>query len=299
MRILFAHKNFPAQFGAFGEWLAGQGWEVAFLTQRAGAASAAYPGRRLPRRPPPAGRGHPPLPPAASRARSSPARPSPAPRSTSTGRALSPTSSCPTPAGGSGPSSRTSGPRPAPFPTSNGTTTGPMPTAPLTTPRRADPLDARARNRLRNAAALGRLLDREPRPLPDPLPGGAVPRVDARAADGDARRRRHRPPRAGRAGGRAGHPRPLGRAGGRRGRDLDHPRHGAPPRLSRDAAGGRAAPEAPPAPPRADRRRGPRRLRARSSPRARAGRAGCWPSSTSTFRASTSPGSSAGRTWWR
>ena len=38
MRILFAHKNFPAQFGAFGEWLAGQGWEVAFLTQRAGAA---------------------------------------------------------------------------------------------------------------------------------------------------------------------------------------------------------------------------------------------------------------------
>ena len=36
-RILFAHKNFPAQFGAFGEWLAGQGWEVVFLTQRAGA----------------------------------------------------------------------------------------------------------------------------------------------------------------------------------------------------------------------------------------------------------------------
>jgi glycosyltransferase involved in cell wall biosynthesis len=33
-RILFAHKNFPAQFGALGEWLAGQGWEVAFLTQR-------------------------------------------------------------------------------------------------------------------------------------------------------------------------------------------------------------------------------------------------------------------------
>ena len=36
MRILFAHKNFPAQFGAFGEWLAGEGWEVAFLTRRAG-----------------------------------------------------------------------------------------------------------------------------------------------------------------------------------------------------------------------------------------------------------------------
>lgn len=42
MRILFAHKNFPAQFGAFGEWLAGQGWEVAFVTQREGAASAAF-----------------------------------------------------------------------------------------------------------------------------------------------------------------------------------------------------------------------------------------------------------------
>ena len=52
MRILFAHKNFPAQFGAFGEWLAGQGWEVAFLTQREGAALARLPGRRLPRRPP-------------------------------------------------------------------------------------------------------------------------------------------------------------------------------------------------------------------------------------------------------
>jgi glycosyltransferase involved in cell wall biosynthesis len=40
-RILFAHKNFPAQFGAFGEWLAEQGWEVAVLTQRAGASHPA------------------------------------------------------------------------------------------------------------------------------------------------------------------------------------------------------------------------------------------------------------------
>ena len=47
MRILFAHKNFPAQFGAFGEWLAGQGWEVAFLTQREGA-SPRHARRRLP-----------------------------------------------------------------------------------------------------------------------------------------------------------------------------------------------------------------------------------------------------------
>jgi glycosyltransferase involved in cell wall biosynthesis len=44
MRILFAHKNFPAQFGAFGDWLAGQGWEVAYLTQREGATS---PGMRV------------------------------------------------------------------------------------------------------------------------------------------------------------------------------------------------------------------------------------------------------------
>jgi len=40
-RILFAHKNFPAQFGAFGEWLAGEGREVVFLTQRAGATHPA------------------------------------------------------------------------------------------------------------------------------------------------------------------------------------------------------------------------------------------------------------------
>lgn len=36
-RILFAHTNFPAQFGAFGEWLGRRGWDVAFITQRAGA----------------------------------------------------------------------------------------------------------------------------------------------------------------------------------------------------------------------------------------------------------------------
>ena len=40
-RIVFAHKNFPAQFGAFGEWLVEQGREVVFLTQRAGAAHPA------------------------------------------------------------------------------------------------------------------------------------------------------------------------------------------------------------------------------------------------------------------
>ena len=56
----------------------------------------------------------------------------------------------------------------------------------------ADPLDARARNRIRNAPLWADFLDRDPRALPDPLPGGAVPRMDARPADGDARRRRHR-----------------------------------------------------------------------------------------------------------
>ena len=39
MRVLFAHTNYPAQFGAFGEWLAEQGDEVVFLTQREGVRS--------------------------------------------------------------------------------------------------------------------------------------------------------------------------------------------------------------------------------------------------------------------
>ncbi len=39
MRILFAHTNFPAQFGQFGDWLVSQGWDVDFITQRSGAAS--------------------------------------------------------------------------------------------------------------------------------------------------------------------------------------------------------------------------------------------------------------------
>lgn len=38
MRILFLHDNFPAQFGALGQYLAKQGWEVWFGTQRNGAA---------------------------------------------------------------------------------------------------------------------------------------------------------------------------------------------------------------------------------------------------------------------
>lgn len=37
MRILFLHKNFPAQFGALGLWLAEKkGWDVTFATQREG-----------------------------------------------------------------------------------------------------------------------------------------------------------------------------------------------------------------------------------------------------------------------
>lgn len=40
MKILFLHDNFPAQFGMIGDYLARKGWEVAFGTQRAGAAAA-------------------------------------------------------------------------------------------------------------------------------------------------------------------------------------------------------------------------------------------------------------------
>ena len=32
MQIVFAHQSFPAQFGAFGAWLARRGWGVTFLT---------------------------------------------------------------------------------------------------------------------------------------------------------------------------------------------------------------------------------------------------------------------------
>lgn len=35
MRVLFIHKNFPAQFGALGAWLSGQDCEVLFATERA------------------------------------------------------------------------------------------------------------------------------------------------------------------------------------------------------------------------------------------------------------------------
>ncbi|WP_424932516.1 glycosyltransferase [Amaricoccus macauensis] len=31
-RVLFIHDNFPAQFGRFGQWLSGLGWEVSFAT---------------------------------------------------------------------------------------------------------------------------------------------------------------------------------------------------------------------------------------------------------------------------
>lgn len=37
MQILFAHQNYPAQFGNFGTYLARNGWEVAFITSAAGA----------------------------------------------------------------------------------------------------------------------------------------------------------------------------------------------------------------------------------------------------------------------
>lgn len=45
MRILFAHTNHPAQFGAFGAWLAARGWDVVFATARSGARPP--PGARM------------------------------------------------------------------------------------------------------------------------------------------------------------------------------------------------------------------------------------------------------------
>lgn len=41
MKILFIHNNFPAQFGGLGLWLAKDGWDVSFATQRADASSRA------------------------------------------------------------------------------------------------------------------------------------------------------------------------------------------------------------------------------------------------------------------
>ncbi len=37
MHVVFAHQNFPAQFGHFGAWLAGRGWDVTFFTAAEGA----------------------------------------------------------------------------------------------------------------------------------------------------------------------------------------------------------------------------------------------------------------------
>lgn len=34
MKILFIHKNYPAQFGELGHWLASKGWDVTFATER-------------------------------------------------------------------------------------------------------------------------------------------------------------------------------------------------------------------------------------------------------------------------
>lgn len=34
MKILFIHKNYPAQFGSVGHWLSERGWDVTFATQR-------------------------------------------------------------------------------------------------------------------------------------------------------------------------------------------------------------------------------------------------------------------------
>ena len=38
-KILFVHKNYPAQFGKLAHWLGRHGWEVAFATQKKGVKS--------------------------------------------------------------------------------------------------------------------------------------------------------------------------------------------------------------------------------------------------------------------
>ncbi|ARE41125.1 Glycosyl transferase, group 1 [Rhodovulum sp. P5] len=41
MQIVFSHMNFPAQFGSFGTYLATQGWEVSFFTEKEGVTPPA------------------------------------------------------------------------------------------------------------------------------------------------------------------------------------------------------------------------------------------------------------------
>lgn len=41
-RILFIHKNYPAQFGALGAWLAQRGWDVTFATERKDVQGAPF-----------------------------------------------------------------------------------------------------------------------------------------------------------------------------------------------------------------------------------------------------------------
>ena len=219
MRILFAHKNFPAQFGAFGEWLAGQGWEVAFLTQRAGAASAAFRVVACPadHRTPAEGVHR---------------YVRPLEGAVITGQAFA-RAAVDLDRVGLPPRHRHGPCRLGGRDLPQGRLARDLRRSLLRMVlqlalSRPHPLRRRGRRPARRPRPqphpqrppLGRLLDRDPRPLPDPLPGGAVPRVDARPADGDARRRRHRPPFAGRAPGGAG-PGILARWGvpaGRRGR---------------------------------------------------------------------------------
>ena len=291
-RILFAHKNFPAQFGALGEWLAGQGWEVAFLTQREGAR---HPAMRVVRcadhR-------------AAAEATHRYLRRFEA--SVITGQAfaraavglrhrLRPDIVMAHAGWGAGTFLKDVWPQACAIPYFEWYYNWPFVDRTPYDTAAADPLDARARNRVRNAPLWADFCTADRALCPTRFQAAQFPdwlRERLTVMHDGVDTELHSPRRG------PGDPRPLGGAGGRRGPHLDHPRHGAAPRLPRDHAGA-GAPAA----------RRPR-LHALIGGEDRVAYGAALPEGDSWKRrmlaeldldlaASTSPGCSAGRTWSR
>ena len=233
-RILFVHDNHPAQFGAFGRWLADRGWDVAFATRRARPRTAglrvliSYAPHRAP------SSAHPPLRPADGPRRA----PRPglrARRPGSTARRLSPrTSSSRTPAGAQACSPRTSSRAPLFVAYCEWWYRHPGPDvaylAALAERESLSPsIEAPMHERARNAPIAMDLAVGRRRDLPDRVPGGAIPVGLPAGAHGPARRRRHRLLQPGHTRRRPDARGP--RAGRRACGHLCHPRHGAAPRL--------------------------------------------------------------------